>query len=796
MIYSSHRQFASFVVVAASFAVPSIAYAQDAAATEAADETIPVTDGEIVVTAQKREQRLSDVPISINTASGEELQDLGVSRTDDLAKIAPGFTAARAAQSGSVIYSLRGLGLNDATLGSLPSVSVYSDEASLPFSFMAQGPLLDLERVEVLKGPQGLLFGQNSSAGAINFIANKPTSEFEAGVRASFGRFDTIEAEAYVSGPVSETLSGRLALSGNRSGPWQKSFTRDDEIGDAKRVAGRLQLQWEPAADLRMLLNLNGWIDKSEPQMLQLAGHVFQSPTTVDPRVLAYPIPSSPNNRVADWSIVPAPPGTEPLGGKDWGSNNRFGQAVLRVDWDIGNDSTLTSLTNIAYARLRMVTDIDGMDVAVQHYLNSGDLRTTDQEVRVTTKLGPVDFIGGASFQYARAKEANFGWVPDQSSVRAFAFLPIVTRNIAYRAHQTHRTWGLFGNGELPLTSTLSASAGARYTRVKHQLLDACITDGGDGGFATTVAFLSGLFRDAIGLVPRPELFVPGGCVTLGPDLLPLAVNDSFKEDNVSWRGSLDWKPNPDTLVYANISRGYKSGSYVNTAGLSYLQYVTPVRQERNTAYEVGTKLSLLRRALQLNIGLFYYDLLDKQILGTVTDLFFGPLPILANIPKSRVYGFDADVTLRPATGLTLRGAVNYSNTRINSHMNLPRYDGLLLDIYGSSFPYAPRWNATGNAQYEWPVGQSLKAFMGASLLYNSATNGLAAAGPATRIKSFATLDLRLGVRDTADRWEVMLWGRNVTDTHYWNSVNFNCDCIGRMTGLPLTYGVTVGGKF
>lgn len=268
MIYSSHRQFASFVVVAASFAVPSIAYAQDAAATEAADETIPVTDGEIVVTAQKREQRLSDVPISINTASGEELQDLGVSRTDDLAKIAPGFTAARAAQSGSVIYSLRGLGLNDATLGSLPSVSVYSDEASLPFSFMAQGPLLDLERVEVLKGPQGLLFGQNSSAGAINFIANKPTSEFEAGVRASFGRFDTIEAEAYVSGPVSETLSGRLALSGNRSGPWQKSFTRDDEIGDAKRVAGRLQLQWEPAADLRMLLNLNGWIDKSEPQML------------------------------------------------------------------------------------------------------------------------------------------------------------------------------------------------------------------------------------------------------------------------------------------------------------------------------------------------------------------------------------------------------------------------------------------------------------------------------------------------------------------------------------------------
>ena len=790
MIDSKPIQFASLIVAATSFSVPSNA---QTAVSEADDESAQGVVGEIVVTAQKREQLSSDVPISINTASGEELHRLGVSRTDDLAKVAPGFTAARAAQSGSVVYSLRGLGLNDATLGSLPSVSVYADEASLPFSFMAQGPLFDLDRVEVLKGPQGLLFGQNSSAGAINFVANRPTRSFEAGMRASYGRFDAIDAEAYVSGPVSETLSGRLALRGTRSGPWQKSFTRDSEIGDAKRIAGRLQLHWEPTADLSMLLNVDGWIDKSEPQMLQLGGHVFQAPTTVDPRVLTYPLPSTPNNRIADWSIVPAPSGTEPLGDKDWGSNNRLGQAVLRIDWDIGSDSTLTSLTNIAHARLRMVSDIDGMDVAVQHYLNSGELRTTDQELRIATKLGPADLIGGMSFQYARAEEANFGWVPDQSSVRAFAFLPTITRNIAYRAHQTHRTWGLFANGELPLTSNLSASFGARYTEVKHKLLDACITDGGDGGFAATLSFLSGQFRDAIGLEPRPDLFVPGGCVTLGPDLLPLAVTDSFKEDNVSWRSGLDWKPNSETLVYASLSRGYKSGSYVNTAGLSYLQYVTPVRQERNTAYEVGTKLSLLNRKLQLNVGLFYYDLLDKQILGTVTDLFFGPLPILANIPKSRVYGFDADITGHPTAGLTLRGAVNHSNSKILSHVILPRYDGVPLDIYGAPFPFAPEWNASGSAQYEWSVGQSLEAFTGASFLYNSATNGLASAGSATRIKSYATLDLQLGVRDTTDRWEVMLWGRNVTNTHYWNSVTFNCDCIGRMTGMPLTYGITVG---
>lgn len=144
-----HLAFGSFIMAAANFAVPSIAYAQDAAATE------PATIPEIVVTAQKREQRLSYVPISINNASGEELQNLGVSRTDDLAMITPGFTAA---QSGSIVYSLRGLGLNEATLGVLPSVSVYGDEASLPFSFMAQGAILDLERVEVLKGPRGLFW--------------------------------------------------------------------------------------------------------------------------------------------------------------------------------------------------------------------------------------------------------------------------------------------------------------------------------------------------------------------------------------------------------------------------------------------------------------------------------------------------------------------------------------------------------------------------------------------------------------------------------------------------------------
>jgi iron complex outermembrane receptor protein len=182
---------------------------------------------EIVVTAQKREESINEVAMSIQAATGERLTELGITDTADLFKVVSGFSS-NVTYYGTSIYTIRGVGFQDTALASSPTVSVYLDETPLAYSVLTQGVSLDLQRVEVLKGPQGTLFGQNATGGAVNYVANKPTETFEAGVDASVGRFNTIDVQGFVSGPVSDTLSYRLAGRTINSDGWQKQYTSAD----------------------------------------------------------------------------------------------------------------------------------------------------------------------------------------------------------------------------------------------------------------------------------------------------------------------------------------------------------------------------------------------------------------------------------------------------------------------------------------------------------------------------------------------------------------------------------------
>ena len=185
--------------------------------------------GDIIVTAQKRSERLRDVPVSVTAVLGDQLVKMGISSPADLEKIAPGFTY-RLSQNGTPVFSIRGIGYYSESFAVGPAVTVYTDQVPLPYGRMAAGATLDLERVEVLKGPQGTLFGQNSTGGAVNYIAAKPTDEFEGGVDATYGRFNQLELGGFISGPISETLKFRLAVKSEQRGEWQKSSTRDDEL--------------------------------------------------------------------------------------------------------------------------------------------------------------------------------------------------------------------------------------------------------------------------------------------------------------------------------------------------------------------------------------------------------------------------------------------------------------------------------------------------------------------------------------------------------------------------------------
>ncbi|MEJ2411287.1 MAG: TonB-dependent receptor, partial [Novosphingobium sp.] len=266
-----------------------------------------VAAGEIVVTANKREQKLNDVGLTVQVLTGEALRERQVSSLEDIANAVPGLTFANTSTN-TPVFTLRGVGFNEASIGAIAAVTVYQDEAPLAFSVLATHSAYDLERIEVLKGPQGTLFGQNSTGGAINYVTAKPTSHLAAGAQVSYGRFNEINAEGYVSGPLSDTLKARLAVRSELGDAWQISNSRpngpDGRNGKTRNLMGRLLLDYEPSDTVHIQANINGWIDHSDPLAAQFTGlHLTRPPgyDYITDYAKAYPVTDNP--RAADWDV-------------------------------------------------------------------------------------------------------------------------------------------------------------------------------------------------------------------------------------------------------------------------------------------------------------------------------------------------------------------------------------------------------------------------------------------------------------------------------------------------------------
>ncbi|MFD2499815.1 TonB-dependent receptor [Rhizorhabdus histidinilytica] len=241
-------------------------------------------DADIVVTANKREQKLTDVGLAVAVLGGDALKTQKISSLADIAQTVPGLSFTPTANE-TPVFTLRGVGFYETSLGAYPTVPVYIDEFPLSFPATTSHSAFDLERIEVLKGPQGTLFGQNATGGAINYIAAKPTKNLSAGLSLSYGRFNAIDAEGYVSGPLSDKVGVRVSSRYERADGWQVSNTRPgDRNGKKEVIAGRVLLDFEPVERLRFNLNLNGWHEKGETQSPQYVATLPQQ-AVLDPDV-------------------------------------------------------------------------------------------------------------------------------------------------------------------------------------------------------------------------------------------------------------------------------------------------------------------------------------------------------------------------------------------------------------------------------------------------------------------------------------------------------------------------------
>lgn len=792
---------ASLVAVSLFLAQPAFAQTSQATAQDA--QNVGNTDfspGDIVVTAQKRAQNINDVGVTVTAVTADTLKTKQISSLDDVAKLVPGLSYSNT-QSGTPVYTLRGVGFYDTSLGSYPTVSVYLDEVPLPFPVLTRHSAFDLERLEVLKGPQGTLFGQNATGGAINYIAAKPTTVLQGGVEAGYSRFNMFTGEAFLSGPINDNLSFRVAGRVEHGDGWQVSNTRPgDRNADTRNYMGRILLGYDSHTGVRLNLNLNGWIDKSETQAPQVIAYFPTYPVTpADGGAFNYAL-SPDRPRAADWT-----PGIPH-------ADNRLWQAALRTEIDVSDEITLTSLTSYTHYKQNQGTEGDGLPIQTLDIVSDrGLIKTFSQELRLSNGgRARLRWTVGGNFERSTIDQsARILYGDSFASIYLGKALGYPISGNIYSIDQKVKNYAAFGNVEYDI-GELTLKAGARYTK-SDRSASVCNRDpigapGGTGDFFYDV-LLGGAYGSYVPNVCYAINAYPNGdpVVSSIPVGSPGRFTGELNEDNVSWRIGADWKPARRTLFYANISKGYKAGAFPTTSASTFAQYL-PVKQESVLAYEVGFKLQPVDRLLQLNGAAYYYDYNDKQLRSKLIDPVFGLLDVIQNIPKSDVKGFELEAVLTPSEAFTLSAAFTYTDAKIKEFTGISA-SGVTADFAGARVPFTPKYQAGGDAEYRIPLNDTINAFVGGSVNYRSQAvsvvggdvNPVQATPQRPNlfgIKGYALVDLRAGIRSSDDRWRFQVWGKNVFNKYYWNNVVSLADVIARYSGMPATYGATVGYRF
>ena len=768
---------------------------------------------EIIVTANKREQSLSDVGLTISALSGEQLQKQRISNVADLANATPGLAFAPTPNN-TPVYTLRGVGFYETSLAAYPDVSSYIDQFPLPLPIMSSLTAFDLERVEILKGPQGTLFGNNATGGAINFIAAKPTQEFTAGAEFSYGRFNTFEGSGYISGPITDTLRGRFAVKAVRGDEWQKSYARNDKLGKTNNIAARLLLDWDATDDLKISVNLNAWRDRSDPQAPQAIALSPQNAAPANRPSHNYP-PGPRNARSADWNTGELRPF----------SDHRFKQGALRADYDFGG-ITLTSLTS--YVDMRYNNRTEGGGTALFDLdlgRDQGDIESFSQELRLANDpSSALRWMVGGNFEDTKVYQNSGVYYGDTTS----GFANGINYN-GYTSTSKMKNYAVFGNAEFDITDQLTLKGGLRYTKAKRDFNvivrdDPTLFVPPNINPATGQPYfnLTDFFNGAYGFIyggAVPTIPAQGG-ITLdtrvdanGNPIDPStyltagAYTNKLNENSTSWRVGLDYKPTDDLLLYINIAKGYKAGSFPHLVGTIYTAY-NPVKQESLLDYEAGFKAQLLGGKVSIDGAAFMYDYKNKQLRAKFVDPIFGALDLLVNVPKSRIKGAEMGITARPVRGLSLSASATYIDAKVR------RYDGVvgstlnaqglrepvIQSFKGVRLPFSPKWQYAVRVDYDTPITSELNGFVGVGVTGQSKTSAvLTTLGQPQELfdlNSRRLVNGLVGIRAADDGWRFSVWGKNIFNKYYWVNAVQTYDTVVRYTGRPAEYGVPHGLKF
>lgn len=751
-------------LLSSSVLVPAIlmtsASAQD-------DETDTLALKTVTVTATKRAQSAQDVGLAVAAVSGEDLREQGIDGGPDLAKIVPNVSFQNIGGGGLPVVIVRGVGLQNFRVNDSPTTSFYIDEIYQTSIASAEFSMFDLERIEILKGPQGGLYGRNTIGGAIQVISTKPDPDagLSGFVSGGLGSYSEREFEGGINIPLSESVAARVSgrLQKSDKGYTSNPLTGAEQEG-LDRFAGRFQLRFQPNSSVDYNLKIHGGQDQSGTPLVRTVG-LYQNIGNAGPfgapgaslgllaALLGQPggglcdsilagNGSDPASCATLTGVTPGTYGIEDV--RDSAIDGRI--PSLDTNWlgvsgvgtfDFG-DYTLTSITgydDIDYSRF---IDADGTPVVFQDIDYASKIESMQQEFRLAyTGSDRYNWILGVNF--AKDKLAEDTLLRGGEGVLPLFFGGAVASPQNYIQKTT--AFAVFGHGEYDISDTLRVVGELRYTDAEKEFTGGQVFQFANGSSAP-------FFN----------------------------VTDDISFDAFSGKIALELRPTDNVLWYASASRGFKTGGFFGGFATNPGQ-LTPFDEETIWAYEAGFKSDLLDNRFRLNGSVFYYDRADVQQSATAPPTANNPVTIsrLNNVGDIEAYGAELDATFRATQNLTLNGAIGITDSEISDSdftvsPTLPLLGAASLE--GTNTPNYSKFSANFNARYEQPVGNNLDGFAQVEYGYRSERDLSLITNPSLEEPLFqedgySLINLRIGVGAPDGRWQLTGFVENLLDEDY-----------------------------
>lgn len=720
------RNTSCLAIAIGSLACASPALAQNSATGQAEASNSETGLGDIVVTAQRREQRADDVGVSINVLTGSDLKATGTQSIVDLAAITPNVQIKNVLANSIVNVSIRGIGLNDYAANNNPAAGMYVDNVYLVSPAMLSFGLFDVDRVEVLKGPQGDLYGRNTTAGAVNIISRKPTDATDIQLEAGYGTYDSWHVDGAAGGALTSNLAARFAFQTVQQGSgWQTNYVNGQKVGKIDRTNGRLQLLWKPSADFNILLNAHKGYDRSDVTLYKANNALTteENPYASKPRVAG-----AGNNPHMD---------LESTG------------VSATMNWNFAPHVSLTSITAYEHFTRLHVEDTDGTS---PRYLDATYRNTINQfseEMRLAYHGDGLELIVGGFYSHDKVQTRDEFYAPDLLPLLGLTGLDTIGNTYRQRTN----AYAAFAHAEWTFAPRLTLVGGLRYTE-EHKTFDQAKT----------------------------FLCAGAGCVDVFP-----AVSHDFSTSNVSGKIGLNFQAGDRTLIYASVSRGFKSGGFQGQLAFDPA-VLLPFNDEKLTAYELGFKTRLFPN-LQLNAAVFDYEYRDAQFYGPLFDSPLGVLFGIANVGDARVKGAEADMRWRPADGFDVRLGVGMIDTEITKSI-------VAGVTKGSVLPNSPKLTLNGLVRYEWAVSGNAKMDIALSGNYQSSVRFDVVRNPPEAIEGGYFLgNAEVGVT-MGDHWRASVWVKNIFDRLYRTQALNTSVGWTQQYGAPRTAGLNISYKF